>query len=163
MTRHIFTFIKSQLWNFKNSIAGLDYLYKNIVQMNIFFKRKSYKTHYLTSKSLKFLTWLITISIIVNQVRNGETMIVKMKKWCIGTKIRYKNTTSSHSLMTGRSISSPTSSSSLNPSMSGICTSLITRSNLSLCSLKSANAVIAWFVVVTATPSITKINIILKE
>ena len=64
--------------------------------------------------------------------------------------------------MTGRSISSPTSSSSLNPSMSGMWTSLITRSNMVLFSLNNFNAVIAFLVVVTEK-SIAKINIILKE
>lgn len=52
-------------------------------------------------------------------------------------------------LMTGRSISSPTSSRSLKPSMSGIWTSLITRSNMSLFSRSIFSAIAAWFVVVT--------------
>jgi hypothetical protein len=54
-------------------------------------------------------------------------------------------------LMTGRSISRPTSSRSLKPSMSGMWTSLITRSNWSLFSLSSFKAVAACPVVVTAT------------
>lgn len=52
-------------------------------------------------------------------------------------------------LMTGRSISRPTSSSSLKPSMSGIWTSLITKSNLFLFSRSNFSAMIAWLVVVT--------------
>lgn len=66
----------------------------------------------------------------------------------------YKNDTSDQAkhdlLMTGRSISRPTSSRSLKPSMSGMWTSLITRSNWSLFSLSSFRAVAAWPVVVTA-------------
>lgn len=54
-------------------------------------------------------------------------------------------------LMTGRSNSRPTSSSSLKPSMSGIWTSLITKSNLFLFSRNNFSAVIAWLVVVTET------------
>lgn len=53
--------------------------------------------------------------------------------------------------MTGRSISRPTSSRSLKPSMSGMSTSLITRSNLFLFSLNNSKAFCASFVVVTAT------------
>ena len=79
----------------------------------------------------------------------------KMKNWKL-------QNTSPHLLMIGRSISSPTSSSSLSPSMSGRCTSAITRSNLSMFSRNIVNAVIASLVVVTAIPKsrINKIDII---
>lgn len=54
-------------------------------------------------------------------------------------------------LMTGRSISRPTSSSSLNPSISGMLTSLITMSNPSFGSRSMLKASLARQHVVTET------------
>lgn len=55
-----------------------------------------------------------------------------------------------YSLITGRSISKPTSSRSLNPSMSGICTSLRTISKNLFLSRNKFKATVAWEQVVTA-------------
>ncbi|WVZ19333.1 hypothetical protein V8G54_006655, partial [Vigna mungo] len=56
---------------------------------------------------------------------------------CLSTSI---NQSKRCLLITGRSISNPICSRSLNPSMSGICTSLKTMSNPFLFSLRSDNA-----------------------